>query len=111
MLEWLPSYNLKLFGYDFVAGLTIALLTIPHYAKLSEIPPSVGVRFMDSVLIVSSFVGIDLIISVWDLFMFFFVSDCSFIPPFMYAMFATSLMIAAAIEEKNVFPETDPKLS
>ena len=72
MLEWLPSYNLKLFGYDFVAGLTIALLTIPHYAKLSEIPPSVGVRFMDSVLIVSSFVGIDLIISVWDLFMFFF---------------------------------------
>lgn len=50
------------------------------------------------------------------------ISDCSFIPPLIYAMFGSSkclaignmaaptLIIAAAIKQINVFPETDPKL-
>ena len=42
---WLPRYNLALFKYDLLAGITIASLAIPQgisYAKLAEIDPIIG---------------------------------------------------------------------
>ena len=45
IFEWLPSYNLRLFASDFLAGLTITSLAIPQgisYAKLASIPPIIG---------------------------------------------------------------------
>lgn len=45
MVEWLPKYNLSLFKYDVLAGITIASLAIPQgisYAKLANIPPIIG---------------------------------------------------------------------
>lgn len=45
IFEWLPKYNLKLFRYDLLAGITITSLAIPQgisYAKLGDIPPIVG---------------------------------------------------------------------
>ncbi|KAH9613611.1 hypothetical protein KSS87_008849 [Heliosperma pusillum] len=45
ILQWLPTYNLKLFRSDLVAGLTIASLAIPQgisYAKLANLPPIIG---------------------------------------------------------------------
>ena len=129
MLEWLPQYNLKLFRCDFVAGITIASLTIPQgisYAKLAEIPPIIGLCkiFYSFYTYGFDFICFDYLDQITQHFVLLVVvfSDCSFIPPFVYALFgsskclaignmaATSLMIAAAIKEKNVFPETDPKL-
>lgn len=43
--EWLPKYNLQLFKYDVLAGITVASLAIPQgisYAKLANIPPIIG---------------------------------------------------------------------
>ncbi|XP_027173937.1 probable sulfate transporter 3.5 [Coffea eugenioides] len=80
---WLPRYNLALFKYDLLAGITIASLAIPQgisYAKLAEIDPIIGLY-------------------------------SSFVPPLIYALFgsskhlavgtvaASSLIIAASIEE------------
>lgn len=53
--EWLPKYNLQLFKYDVLAGITIASLAIPQgisYAKLANIPPIIGLckLFMSFVL-------------------------------------------------------------
>lgn len=45
IFEWLPRYNLKLFRFDVLAGITIASLAIPQgisYAKLGNVPPIVG---------------------------------------------------------------------
>ncbi|XP_052203799.1 probable sulfate transporter 3.3 [Diospyros lotus] len=45
VLQWGPSYSLKLLKSDVVAGLTIASLAIPQgisYAKLANLPPIVG---------------------------------------------------------------------
>ncbi|CAH9077052.1 unnamed protein product [Cuscuta epithymum] len=83
IFEWLPRYNLKLFKYDVLAGITIASLAIPQgisYAKLANLPPIIGLY-------------------------------SSFVPPLIYAVFgsskhlavgtvaASSLLIAATIEE------------
>nr|GME17731.1 probable sulfate transporter 3.5 [Ipomoea batatas] len=83
ILNWLPNYNLNLFMYDVLAGITIASLAIPQgisYAKLANIPPIIGLY-------------------------------SSFVPPLIYAVFgsskhlavgtvaASSLLIAATIEE------------
>ncbi|XP_019155865.1 PREDICTED: probable sulfate transporter 3.5 isoform X2 [Ipomoea nil] len=83
ILDWLPHYNLNLFMYDVLAGITIASLAIPQgisYAKLANIPPIIGLY-------------------------------SSFVPPLIYAVFgsskhlavgtvaASSLLIAATIEE------------
>ncbi|CAI9100298.1 OLC1v1037268C1 [Oldenlandia corymbosa var. corymbosa] len=84
VVEWLPKYNLNLFKYDLLAGITIASLAIPQgisYAKLANIPPIIGLY-------------------------------SSFVPPLIYCIFgsskhlavgtvaASSLIIAASIEEK-----------
>ncbi|KAL8128616.1 hypothetical protein V2J09_017771 [Rumex salicifolius] len=64
--EWLPSYNLKLFRYDLLAGVTIASLAIPQgisYANLARIPPIIGLY-------------------------------SSFVPAFVYAMFGSSRNLA-----------------
>nr|TKS13478.1 sulfate transporter [Populus alba] len=45
IFEWLPQYNLKMFRFDLLAGITITTLAIPQgisYAKLAEIPPIIG---------------------------------------------------------------------
>ncbi|XP_059649553.1 probable sulfate transporter 3.3 [Cornus florida] len=45
ILQWGPTYSLKLFKSDIVSGLTIASLAIPQgisYAKLANLPPIVG---------------------------------------------------------------------
>ncbi|KAK8547175.1 hypothetical protein V6N13_097894 [Hibiscus sabdariffa] len=45
LFEWLPNYNLRLFRYDLLAGLTITTLAVPQgisYAKLANIPPIYG---------------------------------------------------------------------
>ncbi|XP_010051595.2 probable sulfate transporter 3.5 [Eucalyptus grandis] len=93
IFEWLPKYNLKLFRYDLLAGITITSLAIPQgisYAKLGDIPPVVGLY-------------------------------SSFVPPLIYAIFgsskhiaigtvaAPSLLLAATIREK-VSPDAEPKL-
>ncbi|XP_031109914.1 probable sulfate transporter 3.5 [Ipomoea triloba] len=83
IFQWLPKYNLQLFKYDLLAGITIASLAIPQgisYAKLANLPPIIGLY-------------------------------SSFVPPLIYAVFgsskhlavgtvaACSLIIAATIEE------------
>ncbi|KAF8036440.1 hypothetical protein BT93_C2223 [Corymbia citriodora subsp. variegata] len=93
IFEWLPKYNLKLFRYDLLAGITITSLAIPQgisYAKLGDIPPIVGLY-------------------------------SSFVPPLIYAIFgsskhiaigtvaAASLLLASTIQEK-VSAAADPKL-
>ncbi|XP_057536697.1 probable sulfate transporter 3.5 isoform X2 [Amaranthus tricolor] len=66
IFEWLPSYNFRLFRYDFLAGVTIASLAIPQgisYANLARIPPVIGLY-------------------------------SSFVPPFIYAVFGSSKNLA-----------------
>ncbi|KHG07689.1 putative sulfate transporter 3.5 -like protein [Gossypium arboreum] len=66
LFEWLPNYNLRLFRYDLLAGITITSLAIPQgisYAKLAKIPPIYGLY-------------------------------SSFIPPFVYAIFGSSKHLA-----------------
>ncbi|KAG0483175.1 hypothetical protein HPP92_011259 [Vanilla planifolia] len=91
-LQWLPTYTISSFGYDLLAGITIASLAIPQgisYAKLAEIPPIVGLY-------------------------------SSFVPPLVYAALgssnnlavgpvaAASLLMAAIIRDA-VSPEEDPE--
>uniref|UniRef100_A0A5B7A5A2 Putative sulfate transporter 3.5 n=1 Tax=Davidia involucrata TaxID=16924 RepID=A0A5B7A5A2_DAVIN len=93
IFEWLPKYNLRLFKYDLLAGITIASLAIPQgisYAKLANIPPIIGLY-------------------------------SSFVPPLIYTIFgsskhlavgtvaACSLLISALIEEK-VSAQDNPTL-
>ncbi|MBA0690293.1 hypothetical protein Goari_007981 [Gossypium aridum] len=66
LFEWLPNYNLRLFRYDLLAGITITSLAIPQgisYAKLANIPPIYGLY-------------------------------SSFIPPFVYSIFGSSKHLA-----------------
>ncbi|KAL9264050.1 hypothetical protein AKJ16_DCAP04370 [Drosera capensis] len=45
VFEWAPRYDLKVFRYDFLAGVTIASLAIPQgisYANLAKVPPIIG---------------------------------------------------------------------
>ncbi|KAK9697735.1 hypothetical protein RND81_08G057600 [Saponaria officinalis] len=66
IFEWLPKYNMKLFRYDVLAGITIASLAIPQgisYANLAKIPPIIGLY-------------------------------SSFVPPFIYAIFGSSKNLA-----------------
>ena len=45
IFEWLPAYNLRLFRFDLLAGITITSLAIPQgisYANLANINPIVG---------------------------------------------------------------------
>ncbi|TXG61367.1 hypothetical protein EZV62_012730 [Acer yangbiense] len=45
ILQWAPSYTLRLFTSDIISGLTIASLAIPQgisYAKLAHLPPIIG---------------------------------------------------------------------
>ncbi|TYJ24855.1 hypothetical protein E1A91_A07G007400v1 [Gossypium mustelinum] len=45
IFEWLPRYNLHLFRYDVLAGITITSLAIPQgisYARLADLPPIIG---------------------------------------------------------------------
>lgn len=93
IFEWLPKYNLRLFRFDLIAGLTITSLAIPQgisYAKLANVPPIIGLY-------------------------------SSFVPPLIYSVFgdskhiavgtvaACSLLIAETIG-KVVSPVTDPTL-
>ncbi|XP_058001723.1 probable sulfate transporter 3.5 isoform X3 [Hevea brasiliensis] len=93
IFEWLPNYNLRLFRFDLLAGITIASLAIPQgisYAKLANLPPVIGLY-------------------------------SSFVPPLIYAVFgnskhlavgtvaACSLLIANTIGEKVSFKD-DPTL-
>ncbi|KAJ8749804.1 hypothetical protein K2173_013207 [Erythroxylum novogranatense] len=93
IFEWLPRYNLKLFRFDLLAGITITSLAIPQgisYAKLANIPPIIGLY-------------------------------SSFVPPLIYAVFgsskhlavgtvaACSLLIAESIGDE-VSANDDPKL-
>ncbi|XP_060211524.1 probable sulfate transporter 3.5 [Lycium barbarum] len=64
--QWLPKYNLGLFKYDLLAGITIASLAIPQgisYAKLADLPPIIGLY-------------------------------SSFVPPLIYAIFGSSRHLA-----------------
>ncbi|WJX30022.1 putative sulfate transporter 3.5 [Trifolium repens] len=66
IFEWLPTYTLRLFFSDLIAGLTIASLAIPQgisYAKLANLPPLVGLY-------------------------------SSFVPPLVYAVFGSSRHMA-----------------
>ncbi|KAJ9129699.1 hypothetical protein P3X46_035303 [Hevea brasiliensis] len=93
IFEWLPNYNLRLFQFDLLAGITIASLAIPQgisYAELANLPPIIGLY-------------------------------SSFVPPLIYAVFgnskhiavgpvaACSLLIANTIGEK-VSHNDDPTL-
>ncbi|XP_047324048.1 probable sulfate transporter 3.5 [Impatiens glandulifera] len=93
IFDWLPLYNLSLFKYDLLAGITIASLAIPQgisYAKLANIPPIIGLY-------------------------------SSFVPPLIYAVFgsskhlavgtvaASSLLIGSTLGEK-VSATANPKL-
>ncbi|TYH08349.1 hypothetical protein ES288_A07G007500v1 [Gossypium darwinii] len=45
IFEWLPRYNLHLFRYDVLAGITITSHAIPQgisYARLADLPPIIG---------------------------------------------------------------------
>lgn len=45
VFKWLPNYNLRMFRFDLLAGITITSLAIPQgisYAKLADIPPIIG---------------------------------------------------------------------
>lgn len=45
ILEWVPTYSVRLFKSDVVSGITIASLAIPQgisYAKLANLPPVMG---------------------------------------------------------------------
>ncbi|GLT29000.1 hypothetical protein SLA2020_038940 [Shorea laevis] len=92
-LQWLPHYNLGLFKYDLLAGVTITSVAIPQgisYAKLASVPPIIGLY-------------------------------SSFVPPFVYAIFgsskhlavgtvaACSLLIAETLSSV-VSPKDDPTL-
>ncbi|KAF7813813.1 putative sulfate transporter 3.5 [Senna tora] len=93
IFEWLPSYNLRLFFRDFLAGLTITSLAIPQgisYAKLADIPPINGLY-------------------------------SSFVPPLVYAIFGSSRHVAVGTVaaaslllyqtiSSVVNPEDDPAL-
>ncbi|KAL7168194.1 hypothetical protein ACSBR2_038602 [Camellia fascicularis] len=66
VFEWLPKYNLSLFKYDLLAGITVASLAIPQgisYAKLANLPPIIGLY-------------------------------SSFVPPLVYAVFGSSKHLA-----------------
>ncbi|KAF6172891.1 hypothetical protein GIB67_035445 [Kingdonia uniflora] len=66
VFEWLPRYNLRMFRYDVLSGITIASLAIPQgisYAKLANLPPIIGLY-------------------------------CSFVPPLIYAVFGSSKVVA-----------------
>ncbi|KAG6589900.1 putative sulfate transporter 3.5, partial [Cucurbita argyrosperma subsp. sororia] len=66
ILEWLPKYNLSMFKYDLLAGITITSLAIPQgisYAKLASLPPIIGLY-------------------------------SSFVPPLVYAVFGSSKHLA-----------------
>ncbi|XP_009595009.1 probable sulfate transporter 3.5 [Nicotiana tomentosiformis] len=93
MFQWLPKYNLGLFKFDLLAGITIASLAIPQgisYAKLANLPPIIGLY-------------------------------SSFVPPLIYAVFGSSkhlavgtvatcsLLIAESIQEK-VKPQENMQL-
>ncbi|XP_052199011.1 probable sulfate transporter 3.5 isoform X2 [Diospyros lotus] len=93
IFQWLPNYNLRLFRYDLLAGITIASLAIPQgisYAKLANVPPVIGLY-------------------------------SSFVPPLVYAVFgsskhvavgtvaACSLLISSTIGDK-VSPNDNPDL-
>ncbi|KAA3457788.1 putative sulfate transporter 3.5 [Gossypium australe] len=65
IFEWLPRYNLHLFRYDVLAGITITSLAIPQgisYAGLADLPPIIGL--------------------------------CNFVPPFIYTVFGSSNNLA-----------------
>jgi sulfate transporter 3 len=56
IFEWLPTYTLRLFFSDLIAGLTIASLAIPQgisYAKLANLPPLVGLCKSSSLILIS----------------------------------------------------------
>ncbi|KAG8635802.1 hypothetical protein MANES_16G070100v8 [Manihot esculenta] len=66
IFEWLPNYNLRLFRFDVLSGITITFLAIPQgisYAKLGSIPPIIGLY-------------------------------SSFVPPLIYAVFGNSKHLA-----------------
>ncbi|KAK4344234.1 hypothetical protein RND71_037328 [Anisodus tanguticus] len=66
IFQWLPKYNLGLFKYDLLSGITIASLAIPQgisYAKLGDLPPIIGLY-------------------------------SSFVPPLIYAIFGSSRHLA-----------------
>lgn len=45
ILNWLPKYRLNYFFYDFIAGITVALTSIPQgiaYAVVAGLPPEYG---------------------------------------------------------------------
>lgn len=45
ILKWLPKYRLNYFFYDFIAGITVALTSIPQgiaYAVVAGLPPEYG---------------------------------------------------------------------
>lgn len=51
VFEWLPRYNLNLFRYDVLAGITITSVAIPQgisYAKLAYLPPIIGLCKLQS---------------------------------------------------------------
>ncbi|EEF36368.1 probable sulfate transporter 3.3 [Ricinus communis] len=93
ILQWGPSYNLKLFKSDIVSGLTIASLAIPQgisYAKLANLPPIVGLY-------------------------------SSFVPPLVYAVLGSSRdlavgpvsiasLIMGSMLRQEVSPSNDPIL-
>ncbi|KAF3441935.1 hypothetical protein FNV43_RR15851 [Rhamnella rubrinervis] len=93
IFEWLPMYNLRLFRFDLLAGITITSLAIPQgisYAKLANVPPIIGLY-------------------------------SSFVPPLIYAIFgdskhlavgtvaACSLLLSSTIGEV-VSPNENPAL-
>lgn len=55
VFQWLPTYSIKVFMYDLLAGITIASLAIPQgisYAKLANIPPIIGLcKFLLHILL------------------------------------------------------------
>lgn len=45
ILKWLPNYRLNYLFYDFIAGITVALTSIPQgiaYAVVAGLPPEYG---------------------------------------------------------------------
>ncbi|XP_061344927.1 probable sulfate transporter 3.5 [Gastrolobium bilobum] len=93
IFEWLPSYTLRLFYSDFLAGLTMTSFAVPQsisFAKLADLPPIIGLY-------------------------------SSFVPPLVYAIFGSSrhmsvgtLASLSLLIYQNIStvarPEDDPKL-
>ncbi|ORX63025.1 sulfate permease [Hesseltinella vesiculosa] len=60
ILQWLPHYNRQWFYSDLLCGLTVGIVVIPQsmaYAKMAELPPSLGLYSSITGVFIYPFIG------------------------------------------------------